>query len=377
MTERNPPVWMQTGTYSAADDRLVTGMLFDRRMDAAGNFIAIDGGVIPPKNQMQLTAVGGVSMSFTISGGMCAIPVANSNPPGVYLCYNEGAYTGTIVPAGTQPRVDLVIAQASDTTSGGATSEWKFKVIQGSPGPNPAAPALPSNSVPIATVRAIPSGANGGVNKIQASQIADLRQFVVAPGGVHPTWGTNPNPPHSPGRLLYDATNKSLYVSNGSRWDIIYSYQEWLSYFAAYRPQQVTIGQATQAWSDTWVSQLQLRGSNPAKYVADEVSIPKLITPSGMIKVSIIGWGAVQNAGSVAAVGVHIKQQSNQAHVWGPEFTRGCAFYEKTWGHAGVYFLVSGLPVNTPLTVALQFRRTGAAGLAYFASQVLMAEAVI
>lgn len=377
MTERNPPVWMQTGTYSAEDDRLVTGMLFDRRMDANGSFVAIDGGVIPPKDQMQLTAVGGVSMSFNISGGMCAIPVADTDPPGVYLCYNEGNFTGAITPAGAQPRVDLVVAQASDVAAGDATSEWEFRIIQGVAGPSPVAPALPSASIPIATVRAIPSAANGGVNKIQASQIADLRQFVVAPGGVHPTWGTNPNPPHSAGRLLYDATNKSLYVSNGSRWDIMYTYNEWLNYFAAYRPQQVTISQATQAWSDTWVSKLQLRDSDPPQYVANEVSIPKVITPSGMIKVSVIGWGAVQNAGSVAAIGVHVKQQSNQAHIWGPEFTRGCTFYEKTWGHAGVYFLISGLPVNTPMTVALQFRRSGVAGLAYFASQVLMAEAVI
>lgn len=375
MTERNPPVWMQTGTYSAEDDRLVTGMLFDRRMNSAGGFVGIDGGVIPPRDQMQLAAVGGVSMDFTISGGMCAIPVADNDPPGVYLCYNEGSFTGTITPATSNPRVDLVIAHANDSTVTGGTSEWEFQIIQGVAGANPVAPALPTNSIPIATIKAIPAAQNGGVNKITSTQIADLRQFVSAPGGVHHTWGTNPNPPHSPGRLLYDATNKSLYVSDGTKWQIMYTYNEWLNYFAAYRPQQAQLGVSMQIQGDAWGARPYMR--NTTTQIASEISIPKVITPSGMVKVSIVGWGSVQNAGSTAAIGCEIRRQSNNAVVWGPEFTRGCVFYEKAWGHAGVYFLVSGLPVNTPLTAALRFRRTGTVGWAYFASQLLMVEAVI
>lgn len=377
MTERNPPVWMQTGTYSAEDDRLVTGMLLDRRIATDGSFVTIEGGIVPPKNQMQLTAVGGTSMDFNISGGMAAIPVIDQDPPGVYLCYNEGTYTGTIAPATTSPRVDLVVARANDSTVSGGTSEWTFQVVQGVAGPNPTAPSLPTNSVPIATVRAVPASQNGGVNKITSTQITDLRVFVSAPGGVHLTWGTNPNPPHSPGRLLYDATNKSLYVSNGSRWDIMYSYNEWLNYFAAYRPQQTFLtGNSVQTNVDDWVVRPLIKGST-TQHIASEITIPKVVTPSGMLKVSIIGWAAVENAGSVAVIGVDIRRQDNNAHLWGPEFTRGCAFYEKTWGHAGVNFLVTGLPVNTPMTCALRFRRNGAAGYAYFASQVLMVEPVI
>lgn len=376
MTERNPPVWMQTGTYSAEDDRLVTGMLFDRRMDASGNFVGIDGGVIPPKNQMQVSAVGGVSMNFTISDGVCAIPVTDTSPPGVYLCYNEGSYTGTIQPASSNPRVDLITAHANDSTVSGGTSQWSFQVVQGVAGPNPVAPPLPTGSIPLATIKAIPASQNGGVNKITATQITDLRQFVVAPGGVHPTWGTNPNPPHSPGRLLYDATNKSLYVSDGSKWQIMYTYNEWLNYFAAYRPQQAQSSANMQVAGDAWASRPYLL--NTSQQVANEIAVSKVITPSGMVKVSIVGWGAVQNAGSQAVIGVEIRRQSNNAVVWAPEFARGCVFYEKTWGHAGVYFLVSGLPVNTQLVAALRFRRSGpAGGWAYFASQVLMVEAVI
>src|SRR5581483_7444458 len=75
---------------------------------------------------------------------------------GVYYCYNDNS-TGNVSLAiaaanPSNPRIDLVIAQVQDAQYSGATNNWQLAVVTGTAGASPAVPALPANSLPLASV---------------------------------------------------------------------------------------------------------------------------------------------------------------------------------------------------------------------------------
>lgn len=378
---QNPPVWMQAGTYNAEADRLVTALLFDRNLNDDGTFRGVEGGVVPPKDQLSQFAVGGTSMQVDIHKGLAIIPAKSDDPPGVYVCYNTGPETLTFSIAGGQPRFDLIIAEVQDTAVGDAADRWRFRVVQGSPGPNPTAPDPPNGSIAIARVNIIPSAQNGGQNKITGGQIYDMRRFTASLGGVHLTWKENPNPRMSPGRLLYDVSNKSLYVSDGTSWSPVYSFDEWRNYFAAYRPQQAQLANNVYALTpaEEWISKPKDTGTNNP--IGTDVSVTKVATPSGRIKVSLMAFGKVDpDVGGQSTSGhmsVLVKRVDNGNTLFDPVTARGLSFYTKAFQHTGVTFMLVGLPTDADMNVILQFTRRDAAGRATFAQAVLLVEPVI
>lgn len=228
MTERNPPVWMQSGTYNAVDDRMVTSLLTDRTVNVAGTSYSIEGGVVPPLNQLQVTA--NSTMNVSISPGMIIIRASGTNPSGAYLCYNDGARTVTLDIEGSgNPRIDMIYAEAEDLAAGGTTSVWRIAVKKGNPSASPVAQALSASQYPLASVRVVPASQNGGANKILPTQVTDLRTFATGNGGMHLKWAGGLNPAHSPGRMLYDIPNQKFYVSNGAAWDQQMNYSSFLT----------------------------------------------------------------------------------------------------------------------------------------------------
>lgn len=361
MAEQNPPIWMQSGTYNAVDDRLVTGMLSDRDRGSSGNGTGILGGVVPGFSQLAVTASGS-NMSISIATGTVIIPSRGVSPPGAYICHNDGAKTLTLpIESSGNPRIDVIYAEVSDQTTGGAESQWTIGVQKGSPSASPVTPSLLAGRFPLAAVRVVPASQNGGVNKITSTQVKDLRRFNTSLGGVHLTKNGLPNPPAAPGRLLYNTDAKYLYISHGgSSWDYFLTYQDWMKIFASMRPRHavgstgVTI-KPGDAYDKKWYAapwKMTTTGN------ISPVQVTNMQSPSGKFKVTISAYGRTDNVGGSGHLSARVLQGSTTKLAPSTNY-RSISFYSKAWEHHGSSYLLSGLPSNTNLTFRLEFYRSG------------------
>lgn len=138
MALRTPPSWLQNGSHPAENDRLTN------------QAISSSTGVIGA-NSLFVSAAGG-SLSISVGTGWATI-VSSTASAGVYSIYNDAA-TSLSVTAGdaTNPRIDRIVATINDSFYSGAINNVVFSVITGTPAGSPVAPAIPSNSISLATV---------------------------------------------------------------------------------------------------------------------------------------------------------------------------------------------------------------------------------
>lgn len=379
MAEKNPPVWMQSGTYNAVDDRLVTGLLSDRDRGANGLGSGILGGVVPGFGQLAVTA-NGSNMQVTVAAGTAVIPSVGVSPPGAYIVYNEGTKNLTLdIESSSNPRIDVVYADVDDQAIGDAASEWRIAVKKGNPSASPTTPTLSTGQIALASVTVKPASQNGGVNKVTSAQIIDRRPMLTGLGGVHVTKNNMVNPPHAPGRLLYNQDSKKLHVSNGSAWDLIYTYQEWMSFFAAYRPRHAggggkTLIETGAANNKTWTATPKNDGS-AGKAAAVQV---KSKSPSGMFKITLSSFGRTNTAADGHAhVSCAVKDGNTVVQSPGTSWN-SIGFYSKNWEHHGTTYVVWGLTPNKEYTFELQFYRSGPdANTVSFYRSYLMIDPVI
>ncbi len=360
MTEKNPPVWMQSGTYNAVDDRLVTGLLSDRDRGPSGTGTGILGGVVPGWGQLLASAPGN-TMQVNIAAGAAIIPAQGATPPGAYIVYNEGAKAFTLdIEASGNPRHDILYAEVEDQTTGGDESLWRLAVKKGLPSASPTDPALLPGQLPIARVRVVPASQNGGVNKVTGAQITDLRRMLTSLGGVHQTKNGMMNPAHAPGRLLYNEDSDFLYVSDGINWNYFYTYQNWMDFFASLRPKHASGG--TKATMPSGASNNKKWDPTPPKSggggSVPAVTVTEMQSPSGAFKVSISAYGRTADVDGNAHMSIRVLQGST-TKVEPSTGYRGISFYTKAWEHHGTTFMVSGLAKNTNHTFRLEFYRGG------------------
>lgn len=378
MAEQNPPVWMQSGTYNAVDDRMVTGLLSDRDRGADGEGSGILGGVVPGFSQLKTTAPG-TTMQVNVSTGAVIVPAPGATPPGAYICYNEGTKSFTLdIEATSNPRIDVIYAEVEDQTTGGDESVWRLGVVKGAPSASPVSPTLTTSQFPLAAVRVVPASQNGGVNKVTQAQITDLRRFNTAPGGVHLTRNGLPNPPHAPGRLLYNEDADYLYISDGANWKYFLTYQGWMDVFASVRPKHASISTGStiptgagpnKDW-DATPPKNGATGSNPVTQVVHK-------SPSGRFKVSISSFGRASATTTNGHVSVRVLEGSTTRKDPGTGWN-AISFYTTAWEHHGTSFMLDGLPTNTDLTFRLEFYRSGAdAGAVYFNNSYIMVEPIL
>jgi hypothetical protein len=160
-----------------------------------------------------------------------------------------------------------------------------------------------------------------------------------------------PNPPHAPGRLLYNQDSKQLYMSNGTSWDWLYTYQQWQQYFAANRPKHAGVSAAYDVGTGA---------GNFAVWKNTGHQLTGVRTPSGNLKVSIHGLGKLLSAGnSNLHMSVRILQGSTTVFTPSTGW-RSIHWYSTTWLQSSATFLATGLPVNTDLTVRCELYRHGA-----------------
>jgi hypothetical protein len=162
MTLQTPPSWLQAGSYPAQYDRLTQQALY-ATTGIIGN------------SSLAVTANSPAGMSVLVASGWAAIVGTTTTNMGVYTLFNDAQETLTITTAdATNPRIDLVCATVRDAFYSGANNDVIFQVIAGTPAGSPVAPALPANSISLATV-AVAAGAT----VINSGDITDTRVEVT------------------------------------------------------------------------------------------------------------------------------------------------------------------------------------------------------
>lgn len=134
---------------------------------------------------VKTAAVGTLSCTVAAGGG-----VINRSGQGPVEIMNNASKTVTLTTAsGANPRIDRISARHYDTALGdslaGTTLSgaggWQLEVTDGTPAGSPVAPALPANSIPLATVLVPTSAANSAL-----LTVTDVRQGVGVFGATRP-----------------------------------------------------------------------------------------------------------------------------------------------------------------------------------------------
>jgi len=158
MTLQTPPSWLQAGSYPAQYDRLTAQALWATTGIIGSSSLAVTQNTPP-------------GMSVRVASGWAAIVGTTTSNMGVYTIFNDAIDTLTITTADpTNPRIDLVCATVRDAFYSGANNDVIFQVIAGTPAGSPVAPALPANSISLATV-----AVGAAVTQINTANITDTR----------------------------------------------------------------------------------------------------------------------------------------------------------------------------------------------------------
>jgi hypothetical protein len=158
MTLQTPPSWLQAGSYPAQYDRLTQQALYATT------------GIIG-SSSMAVTANSPAGMSVRVASGWAAVIGTTTSNMGVYTAYNDATVTLTVTTSDpTNPRIDLVCMTVRDAYYSGANSDVIYQVVAGTPAGSPVAPALPANSISLATVLV-----GAAVTQINSGNITDTR----------------------------------------------------------------------------------------------------------------------------------------------------------------------------------------------------------
>lgn len=207
MAPISPPTWMQAGSYSARNDRLLLASLLGYpgfTVDEATP-LRIRQGVKPSYQnyQLKVRAAGTPNMTVIVSAGFVWIDNHDLAGYGAYACENDADYTINVPAAGGagQYRKDTIVASVYDAETAGATNEFRIELIQGPYAASAGATVrgtLPSNAQVLADIAIAPSQTS-----VSSGNITDVRNYAVAAGGIVPISSSNDmNHPH-PGQVRY------------------------------------------------------------------------------------------------------------------------------------------------------------------------------
>ena len=154
---RYAPQWLQSGSYSASQDRRLIAALWPAAASSGCQVQASSG------------------MQVGILAGQVAVPSQNNT--GTTLCTSDAAevVTLTAAPASGVNRIDLVTCHPRGADlDGGANNDFIFDFVTGTAAATPTVPATPAGQVALANIY-VP----GGSAAVTAGNITDVR-----PGGL-------------------------------------------------------------------------------------------------------------------------------------------------------------------------------------------------
>jgi len=162
MTVRTPPSWLQNGSHPAENDRLTTQALW------ATTGIINSASLLVTQN----TPPG---LSVVVASGWAAIVGTTQANMGTYVTYNDASSVLSLNTADpTNPRIDRVCATVNDAYYTGSLNNVVLQVVAGTAAGSPVAPALPANSISLATV-----AVGAGATAITNANITDTRVLVT------------------------------------------------------------------------------------------------------------------------------------------------------------------------------------------------------
>jgi len=162
MALRTPPSWLQNGSHPAENDRL--------SMQA----IIASTGIIGTAS-LAVTQAASPAMAVQVATGWGAVVGNYTTNMGVYQFYNDAATQLTVTTSNpSNPRIDRVVVTILDAYYTGSSNTVTFQVIAGTPASSPTAPAIPQNSISLATI-AVAAGATSITN----ANITDTRVDVT------------------------------------------------------------------------------------------------------------------------------------------------------------------------------------------------------
>jgi len=162
MALRTPPSWLQNGSHPAENDRL--------SMQA----IIASTGIIG-SSSLAVTQAASPAMAVQVATGWGAVVGNYTTNMGVYQFYNDAATQLTVTTSNpSNPRIDRVVVTILDAYYTGSSNTVTFQVIAGTPASSPTAPAIPQNSISLATI-AVAAGATSITN----ANITDTRVDVT------------------------------------------------------------------------------------------------------------------------------------------------------------------------------------------------------
>ena len=162
MTVRTPPSWLQNGSHPAENDRLTTQALWATTGIINSASLAVTQNTPP-------------GLSVVVASGWAAIVGTTQANMGTYVTYNDASVVLSLNTANpTNPRIDLVCATVNDAYYTGSLNNVVLQVVAGTPAGSPVAPALPANSITLATV-----AVGAGATAITNANITDTRVLVT------------------------------------------------------------------------------------------------------------------------------------------------------------------------------------------------------
>jgi hypothetical protein len=153
---------LQNGSHPAENDRLTTQALW------ATTGIINSASLLVTQN----TPPG---LSVVVASGWAAIVGTTQANMGTYVTYNDASAVLSLNTADpTNPRIDRVCATVNDAYYTGSLNNVVLQVVAGTPAGSPVAPALPANSISLATV-----AVGAGATAITNANITDTRVLVT------------------------------------------------------------------------------------------------------------------------------------------------------------------------------------------------------
>jgi hypothetical protein len=142
MALRTPPSWLQNGSHPAENDRLTTTGILWKSQGVADY------------GSMKVSQSGTPAMTVSVATGHALIAGTQTSNQGFYIAYNDAATTVAIATASpTLPRIDRIVVTVQDSFYGGtANNQVLFQALTGTPNASPVAPAVPDNSISLATI---------------------------------------------------------------------------------------------------------------------------------------------------------------------------------------------------------------------------------
>jgi hypothetical protein len=147
----------------------------------------------------------GANMSVDVAAGVAWIKGDDAASQPTYRAYNDGVVNLAVDAAdGSNDRIDLVIAEVRDSAFSGVSTDWRLRIVTGTPAGSPSAPATPNNAIVLAQIL-VPTS----TSDIEDGDITDLRPRAGIGSLSVPTLTALPSSPYDGQVIDYlaDATN--------------------------------------------------------------------------------------------------------------------------------------------------------------------------